>query len=97
MHFVYILLCQDGSFYTGYTVDVNRRFLQHKTGKGASYTRSHPPIRVLYTESFATKEEALRRERQIKNLSRNKKISLMGGGVGDGKSGERKRTPKDDD
>lgn len=77
MWFVYILLCEDGSFYTGSSNDVEKRFLDHKNGKGGRYTRSHKPTKLIYQEQFKTQSEALKRERQIKDLSREKKIRVL--------------------
>jgi putative endonuclease len=77
MWFIYILLCEDGSFYTGSSNDVQKRFLTHKEGKGGKYTRSHQPVKVIYSEEFATKIEALKREFQIKSWSRGKKIKNL--------------------
>lgn len=78
MWFVYILLCEDGSLYVGYTNDVEQRFSDHKSGKGGHYTRSHKPIKLIYQEQFLTQSEALKRERQIKGWSRKKKIEILG-------------------
>jgi putative endonuclease len=75
-YFVYILLCSDGSFYTGYTRDVEERARQHANGKGAKYTMSHPPKEVTYTEEFATRSEAMKREKAIKKLSHAQKAHL---------------------
>jgi putative endonuclease len=77
MWFVYIILCQDGSLYTGYSNNVKQRFLDHRTGKGGHYTRSHKPVRVVHQEQFATKSEALKREIEIKGWSREKKIKTL--------------------
>ncbi|MBI3109529.1 GIY-YIG nuclease family protein [Candidatus Daviesbacteria bacterium] len=77
MWFVYILLCEDGSLYTGYSNDINQRFLDHKNGKGGHYTRSHKPIKLIYCEQLSTQSEALRRERQIKGWGREKKIRIL--------------------
>ncbi len=74
---VYILLCQDQSMYTGYSNNLEKRINLHKAGKGAKYTRSHKVVKLIYQESFETKLEALKREREIKNLSRDKKIKLL--------------------
>ena len=60
--YTYILECKDGSLYTGWTNDLTRRVKAHNEGRGAKYTRSHRPVRLVYFESFATKEEALARE-----------------------------------
>lgn len=77
MYFVYILLCSDNSFYTGYSDNVEERFLQHKMGRGAKYTKSHKPLKIVYTEKFKTKSEALKREIEIKSWHRQKKIRVL--------------------
>jgi len=77
MWFVYILLCSDNSLYTGYSPDPKKRFLEHKRGKGGKYTRSHKPLKIIYTEEFATKSEALKREIEIKSWPRRKKITIL--------------------
>lgn len=77
MWFVYILLCQDGSFYTGSTNDLKKRFLEHKIGKGGRYTRSHLPIKIIYSEEFPNKSEAYKREAEIKSWEREKKIQEL--------------------
>lgn len=76
-HYVYLLLCDDGSYYTGYTNDVASRFERHKRGQGARYTRMHRPIRVVYVEEFGTRKAATRREQQIKALSHEEKHELV--------------------
>lgn len=75
--FVYILLCKDGSLYTGISSDVNRRFQEHKEGRGGRYTRLFKADKILYIERFTTKIEALERERQIKGWRREKKENLI--------------------
>jgi putative endonuclease len=77
MYFVYILKCKDGSLYTGITTNVKRRFLEHKAGKGGAYTRSHLPVKVVYTERKRNRSSASKRESEIKNLSRSKKLLLF--------------------
>lgn len=77
MWFVYVLLCSDGSFYTGSTNNLEKRFLEHKNGKGGRYTRSHQPIKIIYTEKLPTKSEALKKEAQLKSWSRAKKITIL--------------------
>lgn len=77
MWFVYILLCEDGSLYTGFSDDPKRRFREHKNGKGGHYTSSHKPVKLLYIEEFPTKIEALKRERQIKGWTKEKKIRIL--------------------
>ena len=75
--YVYILLCSDGSFYTGYTKDLDRRTKLHRTGNGARYTKLHPPQRLAYVETFDNRSQAMKRERQIKKLSHQQKLSLV--------------------
>ena len=77
MWFVYIVLCSDHSLYTGISNNPEKRFLDHKLGKGGRYTRSHKVIKLLYKEQFKTQSEALKRESQIKSWSRTKKIQLL--------------------
>lgn len=77
MWFVYILLCQDGSYYIGITNNLEKRFNDHVSGKGASYTRSHKPVKIVYKEKFLTKSDALKREWQLKKLTRLQKESLV--------------------
>lgn len=77
MWFVYIILCMDGSFYTGCSNDVQKRFFDHKNGKGGRYTRSHKPVKVIYQENLPTHSEALKREREIKSWTREKKIRIL--------------------
>lgn len=74
--YVYMLRCADDSLYTGVTTDVERRFAQHRSGRGAKYTRSHPPLAVVYREACADKGAALRRESAIKQLPRAEKLKL---------------------
>ncbi len=76
MWFVYVLLCGDGSFYTGATNNLKKRFLEHKMGKGGRYTKSHKPVKIIYTEKLNTKSEALKREYQIKKLKKTEKKIL---------------------
>lgn len=79
-YFVYILECKDGSYYTGTTNDVGKRFLAHISGSGASYTRSHKPVKIIYTEELIDKSSALKREIAIKKLSRIQKEVLVNNG-----------------
>ena len=71
-----MLLCADGSLYTGAAADVDKRFAAHKNGRGAKYTRSHPPVAVVYREACADRGAALRREAAIKKLPRAEKLKL---------------------
>lgn len=75
---VYILRCGDGTLYTGCTNDLHRRLAAHQSGKGAKYTRSRPPVELVYSEPAADKSAALRREADIKRLSRHEKLLLIG-------------------
>ena len=77
MNYTYIVECEDGSIYTGWTNKLEKRIQAHNAGKGAKYTKSRLPVKLVYSETFATKEEAMRREYQIKQLTRNKKLELM--------------------
>lgn len=78
MHFVYIVECCDGTYYTGYTTNVERRIKEHNhLKKGAKYTRSRRPVQLKYVECYDTKQEACRREYEIKQLSKIKKQLLI--------------------
>ena len=77
MWFVYILKCIDGSFYTGATNDLEKRFKAHKSGKGGRYTRSHIPKKIVFSEKCGNKIIALRKEREIKSWPRKKKIKFI--------------------
>lgn len=77
MWYVYILLCEDGSLYTGVSNNLKKRFLDHKNGKGGHYTRSHKPIKIVYSKKSSSKSEALKREIEIKSWSREKKIKNL--------------------
>jgi putative endonuclease len=68
----------DGSFYTGYTKDVDERARLHANGRGARYTKMHPPKEVAYVEQFASRSEAMRREKAIKKLNHRQKADLVG-------------------
>jgi putative endonuclease len=72
-----MLLCEDGSYYTGYTKDIDLRLKQHKIGTGARYTKLHRPKKLVYTEEFDTIREAMKRERKIKKLSHKEKNKLV--------------------
>lgn len=76
MNYTYILRCADGTLYTGWTNDLNKRIELHNAGRGAKYTRSRRPVSLFYYESFVTREEAMRRECAIKRLSRKQKLAL---------------------
>ncbi|WP_432353742.1 GIY-YIG nuclease family protein [Sporosarcina sp. A2] len=69
-HLFYVLECKDGSYYGGYTTDLDRRVAMHNTGKGAKYTRSRSPVRCIHHETFETKREAMQAEYRFKQLTR---------------------------
>lgn len=75
--FVYIIECIDGSYYTGYSKDVQARFQLHKKGKAARYTRMHKPWKIVFTEGFPSRKSAMKREKQIKKLTHNQKHILV--------------------
>lgn len=74
---VYMLRCKDGSLYTGATNDLAQRVARHASGKGAAYTRSRLPVALVFEEKVADRGAALRREAQIKRLSRAEKLALL--------------------
>ena len=76
-YYVYILLCSDGSFYTGYTKNVEERARLHACGKGARYTKMHKPKKVAYVETLDTRAQAMKREKAIKKLSHQEKLNLI--------------------
>ncbi len=75
--FVYIVRCRDGSFYTGLTTDLARRVEKHNQGRGAKYTASHRPVKLVYREACGDLRAAMRRERRIKSLTRAAKAELI--------------------
>lgn len=79
-HYIYILECSDGTLYTGYTNDLNKRLATHNEGKGAKYTKSRLPVKRVYDEMYDTKSDAMKREYAIKQLSRLQKLKLIQGG-----------------
>jgi putative endonuclease len=78
-HFVYILESSDGRYYVGYTTDLKRRMDQHQSGKGAKFVRGFGFRKLLYHEAYSKKSEALKREAQLKRLSRVEKKALIRG------------------
>ena len=78
-NFTYIVECSDHTLYTGWTNDLEKRITAHNEGKGAKYTKTRRPVRLVYFETFATKKEAMSREYRIKRLSRRKKQQLIAG------------------
>lgn len=77
MWYVYVILCEDKSLYCGSSDDPEARFALHKIGKGAKYTRSHKPVKIVYKEKFETRSEALKREIEIKSWTRAVKIESL--------------------
>lgn len=77
MNYTYILKCKDGTFYTGWTNNLEKRLKDHNEGKGAKYTKARRPVELVYYEAFETKEEAMSREYAIKQMSRSEKETLI--------------------
>ncbi len=77
MYYTYIIECSDGTLYTGYTTDIEKRIATHNEGKGAKYTRGRTPVVLKYYETFGTKEEATKRECSIKKLNKASKLKLI--------------------
>ncbi len=76
-HHVYVVECSDGTYYTGYTTNVERRVAEHNDGSGAKYTRGRRPVELVHVESFETQSEAMQREYTIKQLRRAAKETLV--------------------
>lgn len=76
-YYVYIILCNDNTLYTGYSVDVEKRFKKHCENTGAKYTRGRGPLELVYVEELETKSLAMKRENEIKKLSRTQKDELI--------------------
>ncbi len=74
----YILKCSDGTFYTGWTVDLERRLRAHQAGRGSRYTRSRLPVLLVYQQDHATPQGARQQEAAIRRLSRKEKLELIG-------------------
>lgn len=77
VNYTYMVQCRDGTLYTGWTTDLKKRLDAHNGGKGAKYTRSRRPVKLVYYEAFTDKKEAMRREWQIKQLPRAEKLKLV--------------------
>lgn len=77
MNYVYIVECSDGTLYTGWTNNLDKRIEQHCNGTGAKYTRGRGPVRLVYYEEFNDKRDAMRREYEIKKYSRINKLKLI--------------------
>ena len=74
--YVYLLVCQDKSIYTGITTNLERRLKQHNSGRASKCTRSRLPVEMVYSEKHASRTDALKKEAQVKKLSRQRKIDL---------------------
>ena len=79
-NYAYILKCSDGTYYAGWTNNLEKRLAAHQAGTASRYTRARLPVELVYTESFATKEEAMSREWHIKHLTRKQKEALIEAG-----------------
>ena len=75
-YYAYMLLCSDGTVYSGFTTDPVRRERMHNEGKAAKYTRTRRPVRMIYVESFTDKSSALKREAAFKKMSHDEKLAL---------------------
>ncbi len=79
--YVYILRCSDGSLYTGWTTDLQRRVADHSAGRGGRYTRSRRPVQLVYSESHSTRSASMQREAAIKRWPRTRKLALIASGT----------------
>lgn len=77
MNYTYMVRCRDGSLYTGWTTDIEKRVKAHNEGKGAKYTHNRRPVKLVYYEAFETKKEAMKREYAIKQLNKEAKEKLI--------------------
>jgi putative endonuclease len=75
--YCYIVECADGTFYTGWTIDLNRRVAAHNAGRGSRYTRLRRPVKLVYFERLPNRSDAMRREVQIKRMSRRAKLARI--------------------
>jgi len=76
-NYTYLLRCVDGTLYCGWTNDLDKRVAAHNAGAGAKYTKARRPVELAYYETFATRQEAMRREAEIKHLTRQEKLALI--------------------
>lgn len=88
LNWVYMVECRDGTLYTGWTTDLAKRVAAHSAGRGAKYTRSRAPVRLVYAEACAGKSAALRREAAIKKLPRAQKLALAAGWQAEGEASQ---------
>ena len=77
MHYVYIVKCADGTYYTGYTNNLKRRIKQHNEGEGAKYTKGRRPVKLVHSEQFETQGKAMQREYEIKQFKKARKIEII--------------------
>jgi len=77
MNYVYIVECSDGTFYTGWTNNLDKRIYMHSNGVGAKYTKGRGPVKLMHYEEFEDKKDAMKREYEIKKLTRKAKVSLI--------------------
>jgi putative endonuclease len=77
LNYTYLLRCSDGTYYCGWTNDLDKRVAAHNSGKGAKYTKTRRPVELVYFETFETKQEAMSREYHIKRLTRAEKEELV--------------------
>lgn len=77
MNYTYIVECSDGTLYTGWTTDIDKRIKAHNNGRGAKYTKARLPVKLVYYEVLDTREEAMKREYAIKQMNRRKKLLLI--------------------
>lgn len=77
MYTLYILLCSDGTLYTGITNNLEKRLKEHNSGTGAKYTKGRSPVKIVYTESCANRSDALKREIEIKKMNKISKNNLI--------------------
>jgi len=77
--YMYILLCSNGLYYTGSTIDLDKRLAEHQNGEGANFTRKHLPVKLVYYEEFDRIDDAFYREKQVQGWSRKKKEALING------------------
>lgn len=77
MNYTYILQCSDGTYYTGWTNNLEKRIACHNAGKGAKYTKARLPVELAYYEAFESKQEAMKREWEIKQMTRREKMGLI--------------------
>ena len=76
-HYCYLLVCSDNTLYCGYTNNLDKRIAAHNSGKGAKYTKTRLPVKLVYSETFDNKSDAMKREWQIKQYTRKQKLNLL--------------------